>query len=264
MSKIIGLLIIVAAFFAAVIYLLLRKDPRMTITPATSKIKRRFLITVGIISAFLCTGTACNAGDKTIQPGNHMNAQTMQNTQEWQGIKTNWNQIDVLKINNMDELDDVLKKKKKENEKLFGKLIQANVISKDAAVVVNEVYLNRVFHQFRSKLATCYVAYPVEGTIRNDVEKRFEVLNQIKSKSNVDFKTLEQAKINLANDMDLIAQYHYAFNVTEEQKYDEKKYMEGYAAIQAYLNKIKNNETPAMPSSEAVKQALIFIQSLYE
>lgn len=249
MNKIIGFLIGICAFFIALFYVLNKKNFMPVFTKDTHFLKRRFLTIVTVIIALLSGDKAYPVADEVSLPTNSTTIKqdrgqiNMEKTNEWKHFKKRWGNLKNTTSWPTVDIAKEVKKEKEINNKYLAMLISKSYISEDVAYILNYVYGELLFHRLRSTSGwTCYKMTQLGGSmagVRKDLENRLNLLRGISGKDTIDKKVIEEAKNNIARDIEFLNRAQNIFD--KNPQYDET-YWEEEKALAKLFNDGKVDE----------------------
>jgi hypothetical protein len=222
MTKMIGIVTVIAAFVVALLLVLSRRTRIARLSPAGRPASRFALLVTSFVA--LLTGAQRPAlGDKPKTGATPPQSTEAERTREekaladlskklrpraeWRKIKEAW--LAVLKLSgNYDGMGKIIAEKKEACRKLLEPLVAAKIVSRDGASTFNAVYADRLFHQLRAHSgATCYDPTDLgwkQQILREDLEKRLVLLQGLRAKGTLKGEVLQKLEWTLKKQMEVV------------------------------------------------------------
>ena len=267
MTKIVGLLITVAAFATALFLLVLRR--RVPARRPGSLISARFWVMVTLFIGLL--GTAPDAGAATPRaaaPAASAAQAKLDARAEWQAIKKDWLAVESLEGFGWDAMKAKVEASRQTCGQRMAALVSAGLVDEDAAAVFCRIQADRVYHKLRAMAATCYDPTMLGAKVqahRDDFEKRLMALAKAAAGAKLKPAVVEKARQTIARQMEFTLRVDDHWKAMPKNgPWDEYRKQE--QALMAWFAKddYRTIELKAdLPVRPAVAQAMALVQQIY-
>lgn len=219
------------ALFVALFYVLTKRNFRVNFTKDTPFLKRRFLATIAVLTAFVSHGKTLASIDEldsqvtSTGMEEEKKLEDIHKTSEWMQLKERWLSLKKAKSLPFTEISKEVEKQKKVNNEYLASLVKKGCISQNTAYIINYVYGELLFHRLYSTLrVTCYKMTILGNTmvgVKQDLEKRLKLLSDISKQGSINGNVLAEAEKNIARDIEFMNRAQKVFDKGKNTHYGE-------------------------------------------
>jgi len=174
-------------------------------------------ITASLMFSLLGTGCYASLADKPaaaqmIAQNDSISADKIYETEGWEKIVNKWDEMDMVKVKNFEDIYSVVEKEKKSMSGIYESLIKEGYLSKTSAEALNLVYGENLATTLEGKveLPMCYEPVMLQEwdctgvDTRDELNKKLYLVEELYKKETVKKEVLDKAKKDIEDRISLL------------------------------------------------------------
>ncbi|MEQ8172796.1 MAG: hypothetical protein ABRQ38_28185 [Candidatus Eremiobacterota bacterium] len=179
--------------------------------------KTNKLITASIMFSLMVTGSYGSPADKPavaqiIARNESVSIDKIYETEEWGKIVKKWDEMDLVKVKNFEDISNKVEEEKKNIGELYKNLIKKGYLSEISAEALNLVYGENLRSTLEGKveLPCCYEPMMIQEwdctgvDTREELNKKLYLVEELYKKGTVKKEVLDKAKKDIADRISLL------------------------------------------------------------
>ena len=179
--------------------------------------KTNKLITASIMFSLMVTGSYGSPADKPavaqiIARNDSVSADKIYETEGWKEIVKKWDEMDLVKVKNFEDIYSTVEKEKKSMAGIYEKLIKERYLSQISAEAINLIYSENLRTTLEGKveLPCCYEPMMIQEwdctgvDTREELNKKLYLVEELYKKGTVKKEVLDKAKKDIENRLSLL------------------------------------------------------------